>query len=232
MRTLFIIACCFALLLCAPAASAAGTANAPAISEHDAGSALRQALNDGAAAAVAMLSAENGYFGNPQVRIPLPPALQRIESALRFAGLKRQTDELVLAMNRAAESAIGEAKPLLLDAVRRLSVQDAQQIIAGGDTAATAYFRRTTEAQLTQRLLPIVRKMTARAGLAEQYNNIAKQGVQIGLLKSDQGNIDTYVTAKALDGLYATVAEQEKALRQNPARAASAIVRKVFGTLH
>ncbi len=145
--------------------------------------------------------------------------------------MRKQADDLVLAMNRAAEAAVPEAKALLVDSVKRMSVQDARGILTGGDTAATEYFRRTTEPQLTQRFLPLVKKQTDRVGLAEQYNSLAGQGVQFGLVKKDQATVEGYVTQKALDGLYFMIAEQEKAFRQNPLGAASDIVKRVFGAL-
>ncbi len=201
------------------------------ITNADAASGLKQALTDGSAAAVKMLGQDNGYFGNAKVKIPLPPSLQKIESGLRMMGMKKQADELVLSMNRAAEAAAPEAKQLLVDAVKKMSVQDAKAILTGGDTAATDYFRRTTQDQLTQRFLPIVKKSTDRVGLAQQYNNLAGQGASLGLIKKDDASIETYVTRKALDGLYLMIAEQEKSFRQNPVGATSAIVKKVFGAL-
>ncbi|MFZ9561717.1 MAG: DUF4197 domain-containing protein [Burkholderiales bacterium] len=208
--------------------AAAGVAD---LSNADAVSGLKQALTDGSAAAVKMLGQDNGYFGNAKVKIPLPPNLQKIESGLRVMGMKKQADELVLSMNRAAEAAAPEAKQLLVDAVKKMSVQDAKAILTGGDTAATDYFRRTTQEQLTQRFLPIVKKSTDRVGLAQQYNSFAGQGASLGLVKKDDATIETYVTRKALDGLYLMIAEQEKAFRQNPVGATSDIVKKVFGAL-
>lgn len=218
----------FLLCLVTSLPAAAGIAD---ISNADAVSGLRQALTDGSAAAVKLLGAENGYFGNPRVRIPLPPSLQKIESGLRMFGMKKKADELVLSMNRAAEAAAPEAKQLLVDAVKKMSVQDAKGILTGGDTAATEYFKRTTQAQLTQRFLPIVKKATDRVGLAQQYNNLAGQGASLGLIKKEDASIETYVTRKALDGLYLMIADQEKSFRQNPVGAASNIVKKVFGAL-
>jgi hypothetical protein len=201
------------------------------LSNADAVAGLKQALMDGSAAAVAQLGKANGFLDNPKVKIPLPPTLQRVESALRFAGMKQQADDLVTAMNHAAEAAVPEAKPLLLDAVKKMSVQDAKGILTGGDTSVTDYFRRTTQSQLTGRFLPIVKKTTDRVGLATQYNGLAGQASQLGLVGKEQASIESYVTTKALDGLYLMIGEQEKAFRQNPVGAASDIVRKVFGAL-
>ena len=150
---------------------------------------------------------------------------------MRVMGMRRQADELVVAMNRAAEAAAPEAKALLVEAVKKMTVQDAKKILTGGDTSGTEYFRRTTEKQLTARYLPIVKKATDRVGLAQQYNSIAGQGAALGLVKEDQATIERYVTAKALDGLYLMIGEQEKAFRQNPLGASSDIVKKVFGAL-
>ena len=224
VRTLSLLA---ALLMSVPAFAA----TLEGVSNTEAVGGLKQALADGSAAAVAQLGVENGFFGNPQVRIPLPPALQRVESALRFTGMKRQADELVLAMNRAAEAAVPEAKALLIDSVKRMSVQDARGILTGGDTSATEYFRRTTEVQLAKRFLPIVKTQTDRAGLSEQYNSLAGHGAQLGLIKQDQSTVEGWVTRKALDGLYPMIAEQEKSFRQNPLGATSDIVKRVFGAM-
>ncbi len=215
-------------LLVISGTAAAGLAD---ISNADATSGLRQALNDGSIAAVAKLGVQNGFFANPQVKIPLPPSLKKAEGALRLAGMKKQADDLVLSMNRAAEAAVPEAKQLLTDAVKKMSVQDAKKILTGGDTAGTEYFKRTTSAQLAQRFLPIVKKATDRVGLAQQYNSLAGQGAQLGLIKKDQATIEGYVTQKALDGLYFMIAEQEKAFRKDPLGASSDIVKKVFGAL-
>jgi len=201
------------------------------VSNADAVSGLKQALNDGSIAAVGKLGVQNGFFGNPQVKIPLPPSLKKAEGAMRALGMRKQADELVLSMNRAAEAAVPEAKALLVDSVKKMSVQDAKQILNGGNTAATDYFKRNTQAPLAQRFLPIVKKATDRVGLAQQYNSIAGQGVALGVVKEDQATIERYVTQKTLDGLYFMIGEQEKAFRQNPLGASSDIVKRVFGAI-
>ena len=216
------------LYLFAASASAAGLAN---ITNKDAVSGLRQALTDGAATAVGKLGVENGFFGNTRVKIPLPESLQKVEGLMRAMGMKRQADELELAMNRAAETAVAEATPLLVDAVKQMSVRDAKGILTGGETSATDYFRRTSADALGRKFLPVVKKATAKVGLAEKYNSIAGKGAQLGLVNADQATIEQYVTKKSLDGLYTIIADEEKALRQDPVGAASSIVQKVFGAL-
>ena len=221
-----LLSCIAALAISSPA-----TAGLDDITDAEALRGVRQALTDGSLAAVARLGVENGYFGNPKVKIPLPPSLQRVERGLRTFGMRRDANELVLTMNRAAEAAVPEAKQLLTDAVRKMSVQDAKGILSGGDTAATDYFRRATRTQLTQRFLPIVKRATDRVGLAQQFNSLAEQGAALGLMKEDEASIERYVTQKAVDGLYFMIGEQEKAFRRDPVGATSSIVRKAFGAI-
>ena len=211
--------------------TSAAQAQLSSITNTDAASGLRQALTEGAAAAVSKLGVDGGFFNNPQVKIPLPPVLSRVEGAMRTFGMRQQADDLVLSMNRAAEAAVPEAKTLLVDAAKKMSLQDAKGILSGGQTSVTDYFRRTTSTQLTQRFLPIVKGATERVGLAQQYNSLAGQASSFGLVKKDQSTIEGYVTQKSLDGLYLMIGEEEKALRANPIGAASDIVRKVFGAM-
>ncbi len=201
------------------------------ITNREAISALRTALEKGSRAAVDQLGRQDGFFGDTRVKIPLPPSLQRAERNLRRFGMGKYADELVLTMNRAAEAAVPEAKQLFVDSVKKMSVQDAKGILTGGETAGTEYFRRTTAEQLRKRFLPIVQKATQKVGLAQKYNQYAEQGVALGLVEADQANLDAYVTRKALDGLYFMVAEEEKKIRQDPVGTASSILKKVFGAL-
>ena len=201
------------------------------LSNADAVRGLKDALIQGSAAAVSKLGVENGFLGNEKVRIPLPDALKRVESGLRMFGMKNEADELVTAMNRAAEQAVPEAKTLLVKAVKNMSVQDAKGILSGGDTAATEYFRKTTSGELTAKFLPIVTKATAKVGLAEKYNKLAGKGAQLGLIDAKQAKIESYVTQKTLDGLFLMIAEEEKAIRKDPVGAATGMAKKVFGLL-
>lgn len=193
--------------------------------------ALKDALSQGAQTAVAQLGQADGFLKNPKVKIPLPDNLKKVEKAMRFAGMGKQADELVVTMNRAAETAVPEAQTLLIDSVKKMSVTDAKNILSGGDDAATQYFRKTTQEQLTKKFLPIVKDATDKVGLAQQYNSFAATGAQFGLVKGDDAKIESYVTKKALDGLYLMIAEQEKALRADPVKATSSLVQKIFGAM-
>jgi Protein of unknown function (DUF4197) len=209
----------------------AAAQNLAGITNQDAVLALKDALLQGSNKAVSQLSAPNGFLGNPQVKIPLPDTIKRVESGLRMLGMGRQADELVASMNHAAEMAVREATPLLVGAVKSMSVSDAKGILTGPDDAATLYFKRTTSDALTQRFLPIVKEMTAKVHLAQQYNALAGQAAQYGLISKEDANIDNYVTRKALDGLFVVIAEQERSIRRDPMGAATSIAKKVFGSL-
>ena len=193
--------------------------------------ALKSALEQGSIKAVAQLGKPNGFLGNPQIRIALPENLKRVESMARMVGQGDKFDELVTAMNRAAEASVPEAKTLLVNAVKKMSVQDAKTILTGGDESATNYFRQSSQDALRLKFLPIVTRYTQKLGLAQQYNSLAGQAAGFGLIKQQDANIQDYVTNKALDGLYATIAEQEKALRSNPLQYTGGIAEKYGGGL-
>jgi hypothetical protein len=212
--------------------SVAAVAGVDAIAPRDSVSALKTALNQGATRAVAQLGAVDGFLRNPKVKIPLPPALKKADKALRMVGMGGQADDLVMAMNRAAEAAVPEAKTLLVDAVKQMSLDDARQILTGGDDAATQYFRKVSYDRLQQRFLPVVKQKTDRAQLAQQYNQLAGQAAQFGLVEAKDANVESYVTRKALDGLYLMIAEEERAIRKDPLGQSSKILRSVFGALN
>ena len=201
------------------------------LSGRDATAGLKAALDRGASVAVASLGRTDGFWANPKVRIPLPDQLQRVRSALRLMGKADEVDALELAINRAAEQAVPQAKTLLTNAVKSMSVDDAKQILRGGDDSVTQFFKSKTAPQLSERFLPIVRQVTQRSGLAQQYNALAGQGAALGLVKPEQATVERYVTQKALDGLYTMIAEEEKKIRDNPLAAGSDIIRRVFGAL-
>ena len=197
----------FALLgpLAMTPAQAVGLAD---LTSKESAAGLKEALSRGAELAVGQLGKRDGFLGDSRVKIPLPDGLRQVEGGMRAFGMGKQADELVETMNRAAESAVTEAKPILLNAVKSMSIDDAKGILTGGDDAATQYFRKTTATPIGQKFLPIVKKATARLQLAEQYDRFAGKAARFGLVDAKDANLDAYVTRKALDGLYLMIAEQ------------------------
>jgi hypothetical protein len=200
-----------------------------ALGETQAAAGVRAALERGAETAVTLLGRPNGFLGNPQVRIPLPAALESAASVMRALGQQQRVEELVTAMNRAAESAVPAARPLLLDAVRSMSVEDAVRIVQGGDTSVTEFFVAKTRAPLAERFLPLVAGETQKVALAAKYDAVASRGAMFGLVKPEDASVEQYVTRKALDGLFFVIGQEERRIRSDPVGTGSAILREVFG---
>jgi Protein of unknown function (DUF4197) len=199
------------------------------LSQGDAASGIRAALERGAEAAVGLLGKQGGFLDNPQVRIPLPGFLNDAAKLLRATGQKAKVDELVTAMNRAAEVAVPQARTLLVQAAKGITAQDALAIVRGGETSVTEFFSTRTREPLTTQFLPIVTQATEKVSLADKYNAVAGKAASLGLLKSKDANLQGYVTGKALDGLFFMIGEEEKKIRRDPIGTGSAILGKVFG---
>ena len=201
------------------------------LSEGDANAGIRTALERGANSAVALLGRRDGFLGNPLVKIELPGYLKDAAKLLKATGQGAKLDELVTAMNRAAEAAVPAAKPLLVKAVKDMSVDDGLKILRGGDDSVTQFFAGKTREPLGQQFLPIVTQATEKVSLADKYNAVARKASGFGLVKGDEANIQQYVTARALDGLYRMIGEEERKIRQDPVGTGSAILKKVFGNV-
>lgn len=199
------------------------------LSGREAAGGLKEALGQGVVRAVENLGKVDGFLGNPKVRIPLPEGLREVESLMRGLGMGKQADELIVAMNRAAEAAIPEARGLLVKAVKEMTIEDAKAILAGGDDAATQYFKRKSQGTLTEKFLPIARRAVEKVRLAQAYEKFAGHAARFGIVKDVK--LERYIAEKALDGLYAMIAEEERAIRQNPGAAAGNLAKKVFGLL-
>ena len=199
------------------------------LSNADAASGVKAALARGAEVAVDLLGRPDGFLGNPQVRIGLPGQLEDAAKLMRRFGQGQRIDELVTTINRAAETAVPMGKDLLVGAVQSMSVQDAKNILTGGDTAVTQFFASKTRAPLGERFLPVVTQATDKVGLAQQYNAFAGKAAGFGLLKPEDANLQQYVTGKTLDGLYFMIGEEERKIRKDPVGTGSALLQKVFG---
>jgi len=220
-----------ALIIAAGFMFAVNSYAASGISNDEAGSGLKAAITRGSEFAVTELGEKNGFLGNAKVRIELPPSLRKAEDAARKLGFGKQADELVDAMNHAAEAAVVEAKPILISAAKKMSFKDAKDILLGEQDAATQYFKRTTSGELTAKFLPVVKRATAKVQLAQKYNDFAGKAAKFGLVDAKDSDLDTYVTRKTMDGLFIMVAEQEKQIRADPIGTGSSILKKVFGSI-
>jgi hypothetical protein len=187
---------------------------------------LREALTVGAQNAVAQTGRLDGFFKNEAIKILMPQNLRSAETALRTIGYGPQVDEFILAMNRAAERAAASAKPIFLDAVRKITFEDAKAILTGGETAATEYFRSHTQDALTTAFRPIVQRATDEVGVTKQYKDLVR-GLPFG--NPQALDIDTYIVGKTLDGIFYVLGQEETKIREDPAARVTAILRQVFG---
>ena len=197
-----------------------------ATAESTIASGLREALTVGAENAVERTGRLDGFFRNEAIKILMPERLRRVETGLRAIGYGPHVDEFILAMNRAAERAAASAKPLFWEAIRTITLDDARQILTGGDTAATEYFRDRTEDGLAEAFRPIVEQATGEFGVTRQYKDLIQRFPFAGAQAPD---VDEYVVARTLDGLFYVLGEEEKKIRKDPAARVTAILREVFG---
>lgn len=208
---------------------AAGTAGGQPVGEIRIGTALKQALQVGTENAVKLTGRTDGYFRNEAIKILLPEQLRTLASGLRTVGLGAQIDELVLGMNRAAERAAPRAKQIFWDAIGEMTIDDARRILAGGDTAATDYFKAKTSGSLTAAFRPIVESSMREVGVTRQYTELYRRAQAIPFLNVEAYDLDRYVVTRALDGLFHVVGEEEKKIRTDPAARVTELLREVFG---
>nr|WP_298114834.1 DUF4197 domain-containing protein [uncultured Pseudomonas sp.] len=201
------------------------------LTQKDASGGLKDALIQGAQVAVQQLGKPGGFSNNPDVRIELPGKLGKAAKTMKMMGMGAQVDQLEASMNKAAEAAVPQAQALLVESVKKMTVQDAKSILTGPQDSATQYLNKTSREQLRAQFLPIVKQATDQVGLAKQYNAFAGQAAAFGVVDAKSASIENYVTEQALDGLFEMIAKQEASLRQNPAGAATSLAKKVFGVL-
>ncbi len=209
---------------------AAQSAAQSALSDGDIGAGLKEALAKGTHAAILDLGHSGGFWNNPRFRIPLPGPVQQLESALQGSGMGSQLDQLHLSFNQAAEQAVPVAADVFSQAVQKLTLNDVRTILNGPQDAATQYFKRTTSETLTTKFKPIVAKVTAKVGLAQQYNSVVAAAGPMASMMGESTDLNGYVTQKALDGLFTRVGDEEKAIRTDPAARTTDLMKKVFGS--
>jgi hypothetical protein len=201
------------------------------LSQQDASGGLKDALTQGVQVAVKQLGTPGGFSNNPDVRIELPGNLGKAATTMKMMGMGAQVSQLETSMNKAAEAAVPQAQAIIVEAVKKMSVQDAKAILSGPQDSATQYLNKSSREQIRAKFLPIVKQATDQVGLAKQYNSFAGQAASFGVVDAKSANIESYVTEQALDGLFNMIAEQEASIRENPAAAATSLAKKVFGAL-
>lgn len=191
---------------------------------------LKEALKIGTVNAVKMGSQIDGYYKNPNIKIPLPEEVQKIEKILEVAGLSQELEDFELSMNRAAERAAPEAKDLFWEAIKEMNISDAQTILEGQDNAATLYFQGKTSKRLQDVFKPIVHQTMSNVGVTRAYQNLDTKIQSIPFAGSLHFDLDRYVTDRALDGLFFLLSEEEKTIRQDPKARVTDLLKEVFGS--
>jgi Protein of unknown function (DUF4197) len=198
------------------------------VSEEKIVSGLKEALAVGVSRAIATAGKHDGFMQNEQIRILLPTKLQPVGKGMRMIGMGEQVDDLEIAMNRAAEQATSQAKPVFLAALKNMTLQDARRILTSEDTAATNYFRGATNDEITAAFTPIVHHSMERAGLIKQYARVIKNAPGGGAI-ANEFDLDKYIVDETLDGIFLLLGEEEQKIRKDPAAQSTTLLREVFG---
>lgn len=199
------------------------------LTEKDAADGIKEALVNGTGESVKLVSVLNGYWGNPEIKIPFPPEAKDMESKLRTIGMSKKVDEFNESMNRAAEKAAAEAKPIFIAAIKGMTVRDAIKIVRGADNAATIYLKNTTSPELNNKFQPIIKTSLDNVNATRYWNDLITIYNKIPLVKKMNPNLSEYVTGKAIDGLFIMIAKEEIKIRKDPMARTSELLKKVFG---
>lgn len=200
------------------------------ISESEAVQGIKEALVKGTGESVNFVSVMDGYFGNPEIKIPFPDDAKMVESKLRAIGMGKQVDEAILSLNRAAEDAAKEAKPIFVNAITAMSISDAIGIVKGPDDAATSYLRNTTSPDLRLKFKPEIQKSLDRVQATKYWKDLITTYNKIPLVQKVNPDLAAYVTDKAIQGLFLMISKEEKKIRKDPLARTSEILKKVFGS--
>ena len=223
LLTMTLALCCSTL-----AAAQLDHSDTSALSSEKIITGLREALELSTTKAVALTGRHDGFLKNEQIRILLPPKLQAVGKGMRLLGMGEQVDDLEIGMNRAAEQATPQAKPIFLAALKKMTFDDARRILTGNETAATDYFRHTSSDDLAAAFTPIVHRSLDRVGVVKDYNQVIKEAPGGSALASEF-DLDQYVVDKTLDGIFYMLGIEESKIRKNPAAQTTALLKEVFG---
>lgn len=205
-----------------------GTAEKP-LTTAEVGEGLKEALINGISKGSDQVSQLDGYFKNPEIKIPFPPEVQKVEKTLRDIGLGSEVDKFVMTLNRGAEDAAREAKPIFVSAIKSMTIQDAWAILRGEDNAATEYLRRTTSSQLKSAFKPVIQNSLNKVNATKYYGELVTRYNKIPLVEKVNPNLDDYATDKAIEGLFTMIAKEEKNIRKDPVARTTELLKRVFG---
>lgn len=193
------------------------------------GEGLKEALIKGISKGSDQVSQLDGYFKNPEIKIPFPPEVKKVENTLRDIGLGGEVDKFIMTLNRGAEDAAKEAKPIFINAIKSMTIEDAWAILKGSDNAATEYLKKTTSGQLKEKFKPVIQTSLNKVNATKYYGDLVTRYNKIPLVEKVNPNLDDYATDKAIEGLFLMIAKEEKSIRQDPVARTTELLKKVFG---
>ncbi len=198
------------------------------LSSEEIGEGLKEALTNGVSKGSDLVSQLNGYYRNPEIKIPFPPEVKQVETRLRQIGLGGEVDKFIESLNRGAEDAAKEAKPIFVAAIKQMTIQDAWSILKGEQDAATQYLNRTTSPLLTDKFKPVIQNSLNKVNATKYYSDLVETYNKIPLVQKVNPNLDEYATEKAIQGLFVMIAKEEKNIRANPGARTTELLKKVF----
>jgi hypothetical protein len=207
----------------------AANLNTGGLTEGDASAGIKEALEKGTGESVNLVSKLDGYFSNPEIKIPFPENAKEVESKLRTIGMGSQVDQVVLSINRAAEDAAKSAQPIFISAIKGMTVNDAIQIVKGSNNAATMYLKKSTSPELRAKFSPVIKTSLDKVDATRLWADVINTYNQIPFVKKQNPDLTAYVTEKAIDGLFVMIAREEVKIRQNPVARTTELLKKVFG---
>jgi hypothetical protein len=194
------------------------------------GDGLKEALINGISKGSDLVSQADGYFKNPEIKIPFPPDVKKVEDKLRQVGLGKEVDQFVMTLNRGAEDAATQAKPIFIDAIKQMSISDAWGILKGQPDAATQYLKKTTTAQLKARFSPVIQNSLNKVNATKYYGDIVNKYNKIPFVEKVNPDLNNYATDLAIQGLFTMIAKEERNIRQNPIARTTDLLKRVFGS--
>lgn len=206
------------------------TGSKDTMSTNTVASGLKEALTKGVQNGTAKLSAVDGFFKDAAIKILLPAEAQKVEKTLRNVGMGSLVDSAILSMNRAAEDAAKGAAPIFVSAIKDMSIQDAWGLLKGGDTSATSYLRVKTTSPLTAAFKPVIETSLAKVGATKHWNTLVTAYNKVPLVSKINPDLSSYVTEKALTGIFVQVGQEEKSIRQDPLARTTDLLKTVFGS--
>lgn len=210
---------------------AIGSTQQQPLTTNEVAEGLKEALVNGISNGSDLASMVDGYFKNPRIKIPFPPDVKKVEDKLRQIGLGSEVDRFVLTLNRGAEDAAKEAKPIFITAIKSMTIQDAWGILKGNETAATDYLKRVTSAQLREKFKPVIANSLNKVNATKYYTDLVTTYNKIPFVQKVNPDLNEYATTKAMDGLFLLIADEEKKIRKDPVARTTELLKKVFGSV-